>query len=147
MRSKWLDWPLTPKIIEQEVGFEPSKPTKPGSVGFVGALPGAFPITGKHGSGYKLPLSDPYAERMRVALREVNPPDYPAGMIPWLGTARPDLYAELTSSLPDEIQRLWSERAPLEQFEVVLARLVSFHRQCCDLYRAALTESSSGNRR
>jgi len=67
-------------------------------------------------------------------------------MIPWLGTARPDLYAGLTSNLPDEIQRLWSERAPLEQFEVVLARLVSLHRQCCALYRAALKESNSGNR-
>jgi len=146
MRSKWLDWPLTPKIIEHKVGFEPTKPTKPGTVGFVGALPGAFPITGKRGSECKLPLTDPYAERMRAALCQVNPPDYPAGMIPWLGTAHPGLYAELISNLPDEMQRLWSERAPLEQFEAVLARLVSFHRQCCDLYRAAMTESSSANR-
>lgn len=95
---------------------------------------------------FELPVEDPYAERMRVALRQVNPPDHRAGMVPWLGTARPDLYAELTSNLPDQIQRLWSERVPLEQFEPVLARLVSLHRQCCDLYRAALAESSSGNR-
>lgn len=145
MRSKWLDWPLPPKIVEKRVGFEPSKPTKPGSVGFVGALPGVYPVTAKHSLGYKFPLSDPYAERMRAALRQVNLPDYPAGMVPWLGTARPDLYAELTSHLPDEMQRIWSERAPLEQFEAVLALLVSLHRQCCDLYRAALLESSSRN--
>ncbi len=94
----------------------------------------------------ELPVADPYAERIRVAFRQVNPPDYPTGMIPWLGTVHSDLYAELTSNLPDEIQRLWSERAPLEQFEAVLARLVSIHRWCCDLYRVELTESSSGNR-
>ncbi len=146
MRSKWLDWPLPPKIIERKVHFEPTKPTKPSSVGFVGASPGALPIKGNHGSGCELPLSDPYAERLRTAFLQVNLPDYPTGMIPWLGTARPDLYAGLTSNLPDEIQRLWSERAPLEQFEVVLARLVSLHRQCCALYRAALKESNSGNR-
>lgn len=87
----------------------------------------------------KLPISDPYAERMRAALRDINPPDYPAEMIPWLGTAHPNFYAELTSRLPDEIHRVWNEHAPLEEFEIVLARLVSLHRQCCDLYRAAQT--------
>jgi hypothetical protein len=57
-------------------------------------------------------------------------------MVQWLDTVRPDLYAELTALLPDEIQRLWSERAALEQFEAVLARLVTLHRRCCALYRA-----------
>jgi hypothetical protein len=84
----------------------------------------------------QLPVSDPYAERIRTALRQINVPDYPAGMVPWLDTVRPDLYAELTSHLPDEIQRLWSKRGPLELFESVLSRLVSLHRQCCELYRA-----------
>lgn len=88
-----------------------------------------------------LPVSDPYAERMRAALRQINVPDYPAGMVPWLGTARPDLYAELTSHLPDQIDRLWSERAPLEQFESVLARLVTLHRRCCELCRAVKDKS------
>jgi hypothetical protein len=82
-----------------------------------------------------LPPNDPYEKRMQEALRQINAPDYPAGMMPWLDTVRPDLYAELTSHLPDEIQRLWSERAPLEQFEFVLVRLVSLHRQCCELYQ------------
>jgi hypothetical protein len=84
----------------------------------------------------QLPISDPYAERMQAALRSINTPDYPAGMLPWLSTARPPFYAELTSHLPDEIDRVWSERAPLERFEAVLARLVSLHRRCCELYRA-----------
>lgn len=94
----------------------------------------------------ELPVTDPYAERMRATLRQISVPIHPSSMVLWLDGARPDLYAELTSRLPDEIHRLWTERAPLEQFEAVLARLVSFDRQCCDLYRAALTEESSGNR-
>ena len=83
------------------------------------------------------PVSDPYADRVREGLRQINAPDYPAGMVPWLDTVRPELYTELTARLPDEIQRLWSERGPLEQFESVLARLVTLHRRCCELYRAA----------
>ena len=84
----------------------------------------------------QLPISDPYAERMRAALRSINTPDYPAGMLPWLGTAQPPFYAELTDHLPNEIERLWSGRGPLEEFESVLARVVSLHRRCCELYCA-----------
>ena len=73
---------------------------------------------------------------MKIALRDINAPTYRAGMISWLDATRPDLYVELTSKLPDEIQRMWSERAPLEQFEFVLARLVSLHQQCSEQYRA-----------
>lgn len=82
--------------------------------------------------------SDPYAERMQAAWREVCKLDYPAGMILWLGDVHPRLYRELTGDLPDEIQRLWSEHKPLELFEAVLTRLVSLHRQCCELYRTRL---------
>jgi hypothetical protein len=84
-----------------------------------------------------LPVSDAYAERMRKALDSLCTPTYPGGMIAWLDSAYPDFYAELTSRLPDEIQQLWSERAPLEQFESVLVRLLTLHKQCCDLYRVA----------
>lgn len=80
--------------------------------------------------------SDPYAERMQASWRRVCQPEYPAGMILWLGEAHPRLYSELTERLPDEIQRLWSERSSVELFESVLRRLVSLHRQCCELYRA-----------
>ncbi len=78
---------------------------------------------------------DLYAERMQATLREINRPDYPAGMILWLEQANPILYLELTGRLPDEIHRLWEARGPLEQFENVLARLVQTHRQACELYR------------
>jgi hypothetical protein len=74
---------------------------------------------------------------MRAALLDINLPEYPAGMIRWLERVHEDLYAELTSHLPDEIHRLWADRAPLEQFEAVLARLISLHRECCNLCRAA----------
>jgi len=90
---------------------------------------------------YKLPVSDPYAERMRAALREINLSDCAVGMVPWLATTYPDFYAEITSHLPDEIRRLWSEHAPLDQFEAVLARLVSLHKQCCYLYRSVHARS------
>ena len=139
MRSKWLDWPRVPEIIEKRTGSEPTKPTKPSSVGFVGASPLDSTIMSAPRSATKLPVSDPYAERLRAAIRQINVPGYPAGMVPWLDTVRPDLYAELTARLPDEIQRLWSERAPLEQFESVLARLVTLHRRCCELYRTELS--------
>ena len=92
------------------------------------------------------PDDSAYASRAQAALAQINRPDYSGAMILWLGTARPELYAELTSNLLDEIQRLWSQRVPLDQFEAVLARLVSLHRQCCDFYRAVLVERSSGNR-
>jgi hypothetical protein len=94
------------------------------------------PQVAEPSSADQLPVSDPYAERMRAALSSINAADYPGGMVPWLGTAQPSLYAELTSHLPDDIVRMWSERAPLDRFEAVLARLVSVHRRCCELYRA-----------
>jgi hypothetical protein len=136
MRSKWLDWPRVPELIEKNADTEPTKPTKPGFAGFVG--PSVDPLRNKRGRGSlrTLPVSDPYAERMRAALRQIDQPGYPSGMVPWLRTARPDLYAELTSYWPDEIQRLWSEHAPLDEFEIALERLVCLHRHCCNLYRA-----------
>jgi hypothetical protein len=138
MRSKWLEWPRVPEIIEKGVEGEPTKPTKPSSVGFVGAFPLDSSITRSRCSVVKLPVSDPYADRMKSALRQINAPGYPAGMMIWLGTARPDLYAELTENLPNEIQRLWSEREPLETFESVLTMLVALHRRCCELCRGKL---------
>ena len=136
MRSKWLDWPHVREIIEKDAGSEPTKPSKSGSVGFVGGSALDSSITRAARAQTKLPVSDPYANRMKVALRQINAPGYRAGMIPWLSSARPDLYVELTSKMPDEIQRMWSERVPLEQFEFVLARLVSLHQQCSEQYRA-----------
>ena len=109
---------------------------KLGSVGFVGAFPRDSSIIRVTRPEIRLPVTDPYADRMKGALRAINAPSYRAGMISWLGETQPNLYLELTSKLPDEIQRIWSERAPIEHFESVLARLVSLHQQCCEQYRA-----------
>jgi hypothetical protein len=129
MRSKWLDWP---HVIGKCSDLEPSKPAKLSFDGFVGPPPGRFPII----CGSELPVSDPHAERMQMALREIIPSHYPTGMIPWLGRAFPEEYDELTGLLPDEIHRLWSERAPLKQFEAALDRIVALHQRCCEMYRA-----------
>jgi hypothetical protein len=138
MRSKWLDWPGVAETIERSTGREPTKPTKRGSVGFVGGASLTVSINRGPRPEAILPVSDPYAERMTAALHEISGGDYPAGMVLWLDAACPDSYAELTSRLPDEIHQLWSNHASLEQFESALARLVSLHRHCCDLYRARL---------
>ncbi len=91
----------------------------------------------------ELPVADPYAERMRVALRHINSSDYPSGMLPWLGIAQPDLYDQLTSRLPEELHEVWSEHGPLEHFETVLTQLVSLHRKACSLYRAARAKDTT----
>jgi hypothetical protein len=79
--------------------------------------------------------TDPYAERMRDAWRQVCRSDYPAGMIPWLGEAHPGLYAELTERLPDQIQHLWEARAPFRDFEAACQELVECHRSAVQLFR------------
>jgi hypothetical protein len=77
---------------------------------------------------------------MRDVLHQISLAGYSsAGMVPWLGTTRPDLYAKLTSYLPAEIHRLWSERMPLQEFDSLLTQLVSLHRRCCELYGARLS--------
>jgi hypothetical protein len=145
VRSRWLDWPNRAQEIEKNFQNSATKPTKPGFDSFVsvGSAAKTVPETGRKRDAYpserrgELPVADPYAVRMRTALLDINQPDYPAGMIRWLESVHPDLYAELTSHLPDEIHRLWTERAPLERFETVLTRLTSLHRECCNLCRAA----------
>jgi len=78
---------------------------------------------------------DSYAVRMQAALSQINRADYPAGMIVWLEQEAPTLYAELTSRIPDEIDKLWNNGAPLAEFEAVLDRLVSTHQAGCRLFR------------
>ena len=90
----------------------------------------------------KVTESDPYAERMEKAWQRVCQPDYPGGMIPWLREAHPGLYSELTSQIPDEISRLWNDRAALGDFEAILNRLVSAHQQGCKLYLEARTKKN-----
>ncbi len=83
-----------------------------------------------------------YTSRAQATLSEINQPDYPAGMIPWLGDAHPDLYDALTRRIPDEINLAWKCRAPLAEFEASLARLVQTHQVACGLYRQHLQKPS-----
>jgi hypothetical protein len=130
MRSKWLDWPHVPEIIEKGPDAEPTKPSKAGSVGFVCATPGASPIIRPPRPADELPVADPYAERLQAAFRQISGPSYPPGMLLWLENADPEAYAGLTSRIPDELSMLWAQRAPLEQFEAVLARFIALHWRC-----------------
>lgn len=43
-KSRWLDWEPGTSIMEDPLGEKPTKPTKPGSVGFEGSIPGKNPI-------------------------------------------------------------------------------------------------------
>src|ERR1700694_2389478 len=70
---------------------------------------------------------DPYQERARASLARICRSDYPDGLIPWLGEKHPSLYDELTAHLPDEIHRLWVERASLEQFDRILGLWLEAH--------------------
>jgi hypothetical protein len=89
-----------------------------------------------HESGEHWPPGpDPYAALMQTALAEINRSRCPEGMVVWLDTAHPQFYAQLTSRIPDEIDRLWNESAPVHQFQDVLDRLVAIHRESCQLYR------------
>jgi len=81
---------------------------------------------------------DPYAVRLRRVWECLCHPEYPAGMILWLGDACPILYTELTERLPDKIQRLWEARAPLDEFERVLDLWKEAHRTGCRIYRQHL---------
>ncbi len=94
---------------------------------------GGSPIPGK--AVPAVPGFDPYEERMQAALAQINQPDYMAGMIPWLGENRPDLYHQLTSFLPDVIDWLWNEHALLAEFQATLDKLVEAHRLAVLLYR------------
>jgi hypothetical protein len=160
-RSKWLDWTpeissvgfegsdpvgnlivgafenaITParemlpdKIMENAAQGEPTKPTDLGFVGFEGVA--SVPSSESERE------SDPYAERMAAAIQQINQPDYPGGMISWLDSAHPKLYQELTSLIPDQVDRLWNEGVALGEFEATLDRLVAVHREACRLFREA----------
>lgn len=82
---------------------------------------------------------DPYQDRMEVFFEHICRPDYPAGMIPWLGEADPSLYELLTETLPNRISRLWADRAPLSQFDATVDSLLQAHRTACALYLASKT--------
>jgi hypothetical protein len=82
-------------------------------------------------------IINPYQERARAALARIRRPDYPVDLIPWLGEKHPALYGELTANLPDEIHRLWTDRAPLPEFQRILDLWLTAHETACEMYRSA----------
>jgi hypothetical protein len=121
--------------------LKPTEPTEPGFVGFEGEAPANFPIT----RNWEAPV-DAYGERLGNAMQSLASPEYPAGMIVWLGDACPILYTELTERLPDKIQRLWEAQAPLDEFERVLDLWKEAHRTGCRIYRQHLVAEKRGER-
>jgi hypothetical protein len=77
---------------------------------------------------------DPYSERVRATLAEINQPDYRLGMVSWLERSAPEIYIELIERIPNEIDRLWSARASLTVFEQVLVRFTRTYREARELY-------------
>jgi len=78
---------------------------------------------------------DPYQDLARAALAQICRPDYPADMIPWLEQHHPNLYHELTCALLDEIHRLWTDHAPLAEFQRILDLWLEAHRTACEIFR------------
>jgi hypothetical protein len=65
----------------------------------------------------------------------------------WLGESCPILYVELTEGLPNEIQRLWEAKSPVEEFQKVLDNWVEAHRTGCEMYEKYLTAKRMVGRR
>ena len=80
---------------------------------------------------------DEYSVRLQSVLRSICRPDYPAGLIPWLGEQHPDMYFTLTEKLPEEMRRLWTEHRPIDEFDKVLGLWVDAHKTACGLYLAS----------
>jgi hypothetical protein len=45
-RNRWMDWKPKARILAESAGSEPTKPSKPGSVGFEGSVSGDSPEIG-----------------------------------------------------------------------------------------------------
>jgi hypothetical protein len=85
---------------------------------------------------------EPYRTCLRAVLKQTSEPDYPMGMIPWLESAEPGLYRDITSRLPDLIHDLWTSHAPLPDFERVTAEWLAAHRRACALFRSKHGQTS-----
>ncbi len=60
----------------------------------------------------------------------------PAGVLVWLKERAPHLYADITGRLPDLIQSLWEQGAPMEEFKAAVRRLEESHRAALGFYEA-----------
>lgn len=114
--------------IARNFQFDPSKPldNRPVDVG-------SYDINDKNDKR----VSDPYQDLARRALDRICQSAQPVGMVPWLRQNHPALYEELIVRLPDDIHRLWVERAPLGEFERILEVWIEAHRTGCEMYGRA----------
>jgi hypothetical protein len=79
------------------------------------------------------PMFGAYAGIFRAAIQDLHTP---AGMFVWLRESCPSLYRDLTTRLPDRIQSLWEQGAPIESFEAAVGRLAESHRAARGFYDA-----------
>jgi hypothetical protein len=77
-----------------------------------------------------------YRTCLQAVLEQTAEPDYPMGVIPWLESAEPGLYQDVTGRLPDLIHDLWTAHAPLPVFERVTGEWLAAHRRACALFRS-----------
>jgi len=161
VKSKWLDWAPGSEIMGKAPDLTPTKPTEPSFVGFEGGAPDrsrvirdseTSPIPAhpsrqaEFQGGIKAALPvDLYADRLGAAMQSLARPEYPAGMIPWLGEAHPALYAELTARLPDEIQRLWEAHASIDDFQSVIDLWIEAYRTGCEMYQRELAKGTAAD--
>jgi hypothetical protein len=142
------------ELMEKTSDGEPTEPTKPRLQGFERTDPRHLAIT--HSSEYVSSQdndshdaglleawhtafpTDPYAQRLRTAMRELVHREYAAGMIIWLRQACPALYLELTEGLPNKMQSIWEAQAPVEEFQNVVNIWLKAHRTSCEIYEKYL---------
>jgi hypothetical protein len=81
VRSKWLDWQRNAQIIEKTAQIEPTKPTKPSSVGFEGSRSTAFSIKHENISEQEAhsPIGVP-TTRFSFEPAAAHPPTLPRGL-------------------------------------------------------------------
>jgi hypothetical protein len=137
------------ELIQESAHNEPTKPTEPDFLDLgmndrkdPATIPGSEPhpcqvredrdAKPRENNRESLP-TDAYAERLRAAMLEVAQRNS-LGMIIWLREACSTLYAELLERLPDEIQRAWESRAPIEEFQDVVNIWLKAYRTGCEMY-------------
>ena len=74
-----------------------------------------------------------YAGIFRAAIQNLHTP---AGVLVWLRESCPSLYRDLTTRLPDRIQSLWEQGAPLEEFKRAIVGLVEAQGRALNFYKA-----------
>lgn len=60
----------------------------------------------------------------------------PKELVPWLRERCPKLHRDLTVTIPDELQRIWEEGEPIEEFERTIRRLEETRFRAMSFYAA-----------